>query len=1406
MKTKNICLSILLSLALLIPSGSSYAKDYAKEWPTDVALEVVSPDAPSDGSTYGRKDGAWAVAGHDAVTLDANADTLLSLSTQELGLDTQTANYVFSGPASGAAAAPTFRALVADDIPDLSGTYLTAESDPLSLLLDQATPQHIINGFPRFDAGIGIVGNYGLYWRDIADANTVAYVSYDGDLNFRTVGVSSDMTFASGSGEISFDNDNLTTTGTIQGEQLTSTDDTDIADKLTVNHIGEHTVSHNVVIDNNVKIITGADTYAFTEEFSLTGWGGSYYLRAPVLSGTLVTDAPGVPYTRAVVLDNFILVRDYDAVGEAQVNFMNNDFTTSGGIGANLTDSYLWVNWDFCPDEEEKYSLGHSDLRWVDLWLSGKSYFRDSNIYIESTDDGHLDLNADTSIDLNGDVVIGDANTYVTFNTVTNPDTMLVGTFNQLSSYSNAGAENIIYSPSPFFFDNTRSHYYDVEGVGGILVSGGIWDVTTSDGDPTKVGSEIYANASMVVQHKRTGTINSYNDQVEVNATHYFGERNNATYSGSTDHAVLEMAAAADVVSNLTLNSAGNTLTHIVYGVSSSVEVNDTETAGTLNESICGVNASIDASGVTITNGSVTMVGLNIDELIGPAGATVFGIYDNSIGSNWKLADVDKYIEFNQSTEKIGSDDAGHLDLFAATSIDLNIGTTEQIVLTDGKLSPTTNNDIDLGDSTHKFKDVFIGTLKPDAIEMALDELIELGDGEVNIASLDDGHLDLTADVSIDLNGAVDAGANSITTSGAIGGGAITGTSLTDGTATLDDGSLTGAVNGTFSGTVTVGGFKLTNSPTAGHVLTSDADGNGTWQAGGAGSQTPWASDIDGGGYDLTNAGTAALGGLSVSSAPTITNNTAATGSMVNGLLFNRTTDGTASAGIGSQILWQIEDNAGGLVDVAAEKVSLVSTTNGSHQPYWQLYTWDAGDLKRNLELGVDRLFTVVGPQVDTGPGIPLGMEVLDDSTSAADVGGGIGLTGYINTTPNEKIFAAIRGLKENGITDNYDGYLPLYTRVHGGDLTECIRWNSNQDTFLPSGKTLYADNITTTSTTADLSLKAVGGDLTLGSDQLYALWFDASGDYVTVANDSSNNASYGATAYSMECWVYIESDGQGDNGRIYAKRGNANNAGAVLSTTGQTGSTLTLAFRIDRATTDCNIDVSNVSINTWHHYVVSWNGGDGTGNAPSVYLDGILRSAAGAATGGAGTIVDDTSNSLFIGDSQAHDRCFDGAMKLFRIYRNKALSAAEVSTLYSGGTVAGDTAEYLFTEGTGTSLADSSGNSNNGTITNAVWLNNESINLNFTTTPNTVAVSSSTGVTTMEWGSLSHTTTGSITGRQFNTYNVYPQTDDTYYVGKNDDDSPLAYKGIILKDTTNGKYYRIEIINGVITPTDLTD
>lgn len=84
---------------------------------------------------------------------------------------------------------------------------------------------------------------------------------------------------------------------------------------------------------------------------------------------------------------------------------------------------------------------------------------------------------------------------------------------------------------------------------------------------------------------------------------------------------------------------------------------------------------------------------------------------------------------------------------------------------------------------------------------------------------------------------------------------------------------------------------------------------------------------------------------------------------------------------------------------------------------------------------------------------------------------------------------------------------------------------------------------------------------------------------------------------------------------------------------------------------------------------------------------------------------------------------------------------------------------------------------------------------------------------TKFDFGANNITTTGagvfgSLTvNGQLDSNNIYPNTDDTYYLGKNDDDTPFAWKGIILKDQAGtGKYYRIEINNDALQIVDLTD
>jgi hypothetical protein len=56
--------------------------------------------------------------------LSVSGSPITTSGTLAVSLATQTANLVFAGPGSGSAAAPTFRSLVASDIPSLSGVYI----------------------------------------------------------------------------------------------------------------------------------------------------------------------------------------------------------------------------------------------------------------------------------------------------------------------------------------------------------------------------------------------------------------------------------------------------------------------------------------------------------------------------------------------------------------------------------------------------------------------------------------------------------------------------------------------------------------------------------------------------------------------------------------------------------------------------------------------------------------------------------------------------------------------------------------------------------------------------------------------------------------------------------------------------------------------------------------------------------------------------------------------------------------------------------------------------------------------------------------------------------------------------------------------------------------------------------
>ena len=117
----------------------------------DVANAVATSDARlSDARTPLAHNQAWGSITETPTTLSGYGITD-ALSTTA----TRAANLVFAGPASGAAAAPTFRALVAADLPVVTYSQhstITASGSPSTYTLDAA-------GYNEFTASAAVAGN-----------------------------------------------------------------------------------------------------------------------------------------------------------------------------------------------------------------------------------------------------------------------------------------------------------------------------------------------------------------------------------------------------------------------------------------------------------------------------------------------------------------------------------------------------------------------------------------------------------------------------------------------------------------------------------------------------------------------------------------------------------------------------------------------------------------------------------------------------------------------------------------------------------------------------------------------------------------------------------------------------------------------------------------------------------------------------------------------------------------------------------------------------------------------------------------------------------------------------------------------------------------------------------------------
>ncbi|MCH7529255.1 MAG: LamG domain-containing protein [Candidatus Marinimicrobia bacterium] len=178
-------------------------------------------------------------------------------------------------------------------------------------------------------------------------------------------------------------------------------------------------------------------------------------------------------------------------------------------------------------------------------------------------------------------------------------------------------------------------------------------------------------------------------------------------------------------------------------------------------------------------------------------------------------------------------------------------------------------------------------------------------------------------------------------------------------------------------------------------------------------------------------------------------------------------------------------------------------------------------------------------------------------------------------------------------------------------------------------------------------------------------LRFDQANAYVEIADDANIQDIFAQVA-SVEGWVYINSDGENDNGGIINK-GNPN--GWLLRTQDESGDTVILRFQriFSGATGQWNVTLTK---DRWHHFVVVYDD-TAVDNDPTIYIDGVSQ-VISEAQAPVGTAVTDVGNNLYLGTNWGTASTMDGLIAGIRLW-NRLLSALEVKGLASGAPLSFD-------------------------------------------------------------------------------------------------------------------------------------
>jgi len=156
---------------------------------------------------------------------------------------------------------------------------------------------------------------------------------------------------------------------------------------------------------------------------------------------------------------------------------------------------------------------------------------------------------------------------------------------------------------------------------------------------------------------------------------------------------------------------------------------------------------------------------------------------------------------------------------------------------------------------------------------------------------------------------------------------------------------------------------------------------------------------------------------------------------------------------------------------------------------------------------------------------------------------------------------------------------------------------------------------------------------------------FNGTTSKITVTADTSIDVG-SMGAFRLSAWIYVDSDGENDEGRIFDKW-SSTNVGYRLFVFGQSAGTVKLDFEVGHATTNTRVITSTtLTTGAWHKVDAVYNS-DKSGD---IYIDGVLATYSTDTTGVDG-VSNDSAVNLTIGNNAASTRTFDGELDDLRIY-----------------------------------------------------------------------------------------------------------------------------------------------------------